>query len=77
MSVCVCVYDLCVTALTISMSVDGTLIEAHDVLRERAGFIAEYVLDLNKSIHTQTLESHTTIAVKKKKKYILRHVELL
>lgn len=56
--------DLCVIALTISMSVDGTLIEAHDVLRERAGFIAEYVLDLNKSVHTRNLESHTAIAVK-------------
>lgn len=59
--------DLCVIALTISMSIDGTLIEAHDVLSERACFIAEYVLDLNRSIHIQTLESHTTIAVKNKK----------
>lgn len=40
------------------MSIDGTLIEAHDVLRQGASFIAEYILNL-KEASTDRIQNHT------------------
>lgn len=53
------------------MPIDGTLIEAHDVLRQGASFIAEYVLNL-KDVSTSKSQNHTqTISQRKALRVVL------
>lgn len=43
---CVCVYSRGVFALTVSLPVDGALVEAHDVLCKSSCLVTEYVFYL-------------------------------
>ena len=46
--VCVCLHCVCecVSSLTVTLPIDGALVEGHDVLGERARLVREDVLDL-------------------------------
>lgn len=50
--VCVCVTHPCLFALTVSLSIDGAFIEAHDVLCQSASLITEYVFNLRETQNT-------------------------
>lgn len=44
------IYNKCVSRLTVSLSIDRALIEAHDVLSESSSFVTEDVFNLRETI---------------------------
>lgn len=41
---------VCLCSLTICLSIDGALVEAHDVLSESPSLVTEYVFNLEETI---------------------------